>query len=88
MDKHIEIMKQINQVIVEITESLNKLTTIRNKATDKIVVKALNDYILLVAYINYKFIMYLVSITSKNTQKNYINTEFNKIMKDLFKNGK
>lgn len=88
MDKHIEIMKQINQVIVKITESLNKLTTIRNKATDKIVVKALNDYILLVAYINYKFIMYLVSITSKNTQKNYINTEFNKIMKDLFKNGK
>ncbi len=87
MEKRLETIKQIDQAIAEITMSLNKIVTIKNKETDEVIARALNEYILALAYLNLQFMTYLMSITHKSVKKDYIDEEFKKMMKGLFKNG-
>lgn len=88
MDKRLETIKQIDQAIAEITMSTNKLVAIRDKETDEVIARALNEYILFLAYMNLQFMTYLMSITHESVKKDYIDEEFKKMMKDFFKNGK
>ena len=84
MDKRLETIKQIDQAIAEITASTNKLVAIRDKETDEVIARALNDYIRILAYLNLQFITHLMSITYQNAEKNYVDEEFKKIMKGFF----
>ena len=88
MNNRLETIKQIDQAINEITISLKKLSAIRDKEIDKIMTKVLNDYVLLVAYLNYQFMVYLMGITPESVKKDYIDTEFKKTMEGFFKNEK
>ncbi len=88
MNKRLERIKQIDQAVADITASLNKLQKLTKTTEDIAIKEALSDYIVLLSYINYRFMMYIISVTPKSVKRGYLDQEFKRMMKDFFKNGK
>jgi len=80
-------IKQIDDAVLEINISLNKLQVLKKITNDKVIKSALSDYILIMAGYNYQFMIYLMGFLLESGKKVDVDTEFNKIMKDFFKNG-
>jgi len=51
--KRIDIFKQIDDILADINKGLKKFQTLQVTVSDTVIRQALNDYILLVAYLNY-----------------------------------
>lgn len=86
MKKRIDIFKQIDDILADINKGLKKFQTLQVTVSDTVIRQALNDYILLVAYLNYQFILYLMNITPDSVKKDIIDKEFRKMMEREFPN--
>ncbi len=85
MNRRLDIITQIHKEVAKITNSLDKLQKIAKTIKYKEIKQGLVDYVLLSAYLNYKFAMYIIPLTNESETKDSLGIQFKNIMKDFYK---